>query len=196
MSMLDCFCGMGGVSNGYAKEGYDVTGIDNIDAPNLLGYNHKFIQSNILDLDGKDFQGYDVIWGSPPCREFTPCATVFGHRWKKTPNLENGLKLVHAFLKFVEDAKPKIWIMENHPNLIKHIELEPLFVGQLSKGMRRAFWSNKQLFFLMPTSNKPSIWKHSWDTKIRSWQRAKIPIGCSRAFARACKELCVSPKRE
>jgi len=188
MNFLDCFCGMGGVSDGFALEGFDVTGIDIVDAPKMLGYKYRFIQVDMLALKGEDFRGFDVIWGSPPCREQSPCCKVWGHRWKVKPNLESNLNLIDGFLKFVKEAEPKIWIMENHPNLQKHLSIKPLFIGKLSKGMRRSFWSNIDLKFLFPSSNKPSIWKHNWDTKLRSWQRAKIPLPCSRAFAKACKE--------
>lgn len=186
LKMLDCFCGMGGVSDGFAKEGYDVTGIDIVDAPKILSYKHKFIQADMLELDGKEFQGYDVIWGSPPCREFTPLVDCFSHRWKKPPNLDEGLETVNAFLKFVESAKPKIWIMENHPRLAQHIPIKPIFKGKLSKGMRRVFWGNFPSFLLLG-SMKPSIWQAYNNHKTRSWDRAKIPLACSLAFARACK---------
>ncbi len=43
LKMLDCFCGMGGVSDGFILEGFDVTGIDIVDAPKMLGYKHRFI---------------------------------------------------------------------------------------------------------------------------------------------------------
>jgi len=188
MKMLDCFCGMGGVSDGFALEGFDVIGIDIVDAPKILDYKHKFILADMLILKGEDFRGYDVIWGSPPCREQSPCAKVWGHRWKKPPNLKENLNLIKAFLEFVRVAQPKIWIMENHPNLAQRIEQKPIFIGKVSKGMRRAFWSNQQLFFLNPSTTKQSIWKGKFNNKIRSWQRAKIPLPCSRAFAQACKD--------
>lgn len=187
LKMLDCFCGMGGVSDGFAMEGFDVTGIDIVDAPKMLGYKHRFVQADMLMLKGEDFRGYDVIWGSPPCREFTPMVTCFGKNWKKPPRIQDGLKLVDCFLTFIQRAEPKIWIMENHVNLAKHIHIRPQFVGKLSKGMKRAFWGNCP-DFLFPMSNKPSIWKAYNNHKTRSWERSKIPLACSTAFARACRE--------
>jgi site-specific DNA-cytosine methylase len=183
LKMLDCFCGLGGASEGFHREGFDVTGIDIVN----VGYPYRFILANMLSLDGKAFQGYDVIWGSPPCREFTPMITCFAKNWKKAPNLQEGLKLVDCFLTFIQRAKPRFWIMENHPNLAKHIHTRPQFVGKLSKGMRRAFWGNCP-DFLFPMSNKPSIWRNYNNHKTRSWERAKIPLACSQTFARACKE--------
>lgn len=185
--MLDCFCGMGGVSDGFALEGFDVTGIDIVDAPQKLGYKHKFIQADMRELDGKDFQGYDVVWGSPPCREFSPVVDCFSQNWKEPPNLEHGLATVRHFLQFAQDAAPRIWVMENHPNLAQHLTLQPQATLKLSRGMRRAFWGDFPRF-LNPLTTKPSIWKHTWNRKLRSWQRAKIPLPTSQAFAQACKQ--------
>jgi site-specific DNA-cytosine methylase len=186
-TLLDCFCGMGGTSDGFSMEGFDVTGIDIVDAPKMLGYKHRFIQADMLSLKGEDFKGYDVIWGSPPCREFTSCVEPFSHRWKKPPNLQEGLALVNSYLWFIQSAKPGIWIMENHPNLKKHVIYRSRFTGKLSNGMRRSFWGNFPIFML-PSSNKKSIWKGKYNNKTRSWERAKIPLACSRAFAKACHE--------
>ena len=68
--LLDCFCGLGGVSDGFALEGFEVLGIGIINMVQL-GYRHRFIQVDFLTLKGEDFRGYDIIWGSPPCRDFT-----------------------------------------------------------------------------------------------------------------------------
>jgi len=192
-TLLDCFCGIGGVSDGFAVEGFDVTGIDIVDAPKMLGYKHKFIQADMLTLKGEDFRGYDVIWGSPPCRDFSRIATTDRKfwrgkwvEWKNPANPERGLKLVNAFLKFVENAKPILWIMENVPNLEKHLVLKPTQISYIGATMKRAFWGNFPVF-LMPMSEKVRA-KSSYNSPIGAWERARIPLACSRAFAKACKE--------
>jgi site-specific DNA-cytosine methylase len=88
--MLDVGCGRGGMSNGFAAEGFDVTGIDIVDAPNLLGYPYKFVQGDIRNLDGSQFRGFDVIHGSMPCRNFSIIAKTLGQYWKNPPNIEAG----------------------------------------------------------------------------------------------------------
>jgi DNA (cytosine-5)-methyltransferase 1 len=203
LKMLDCFCGMGGVSDGFAMEGFDVTGIDIIDAQVKLGYKHKFIQADMLMLNGEDFRGFDVIWGSPPCRDFSVIAHV-GHgskrsntkgkwAWKVPPNPQEGLKLVKAFLTFVGNAKPRIWIMENVPNLARYLNIKPRVISKIEPTKKRAFWGNFP-HFLIPMSEGRYIGRSSKGRayciqgKHRSWLRAKIPLACSRAFAKACKE--------
>src|SRR3989304_2755191 len=88
--LLDIFCGLGGVSDGFALEGFDVTGIDIEDMPSK-GYKHRFIRADIRDLKGEDYQGYDVIWGSPPCRDFSILGTCFGMKWKRKTDPNYGL---------------------------------------------------------------------------------------------------------
>ena len=189
---------MGGDSDGFALEGFDVTGIDIVDAPKMLGYKHRFIQADILELWGYNYQGYDVIWGSPPCRDFSQLTHVGGlsHRknnvkwaWKDPPNPERGLKLVLAYLDFVKKASPHFWIMENVPGLTKYLKEEPRQISKIERTKKRAFWGNYPNF-LMPCATGRNLVKgiHNIQGKYRSWKRAKIPLTCSRAFARACKE--------
>ena len=200
-SLLDLFCGLGGVSDGFAAEGFDVLGIDIVDAPNKLGYKHKFIHADIRDLKGEDYRGYDVIWGRPPCRDFGILAKTLGHAtWKNPPSPENGLKIVDAFLKFVKEANPTFWVMENVTGLTEYLKQKPRANRvPISPTMFRSFWGNYPTF-LFPTDGR----KGKLATKVNgkqshmringkipkweSWERAKIPLACSRAFAVACKE--------
>jgi site-specific DNA-cytosine methylase len=195
MKMLDCFCGMGGVSDGFAQEGFDVLGTDIEPAPEKLGYKHKFFQANFVNLKGSDFTEFDVIWGSPPCRDFSKMARVSkGSKrrdgtlwaWKDPANPERGLILVKAYLKFVKDAKPRFWIMENVPFLEMYLHIKPNQISNIERTMKRAFWGNYPTF-LLPTIQGKRI-KMDIGGKLRSWERAKIPITISRAFARAIKE--------
>jgi site-specific DNA-cytosine methylase len=199
LKMLDCFCGMGGVSDGFALEGFDVTGIDIEDAPEKLGYKHKFIQADITTLKGDDFCGYDVIWGSPPCRNFSIIAETLGYTWKVKPNPEAGLTLVRAYRDFVEQAQPHFWIMENVSLLRKHYKTEKAqFTAPLGKSMYRSFWGNFPPF-LMSRGTKVltrqmangKMTHFKGERGLANWSRAKIPLSCSRAFAFACKEALI-----
>lgn len=184
---------MGGVSDGFALEGFDVTGIDIVDAPKMLGYKHRFIQADMFSLKGEDFRGFDVVWGSPPCRDFTAFSDEYKHplngimKWKKPKNPKKGMELVDCFLSFVKQANPKIWIMENVPGLANHLKLKPNQKSSIGKTMRRCFWGNYP-YFLMPMDANKKPLSFFGNHKTRSWERAKIPLACSRAFAKACKE--------
>ena len=191
--LLDCFCGMGGVSDGFAMEGFDVTGIDIVDAPKMLGYKHKFIQADMMTLKGEDFRGYDVIWGSPPCRDFSKQAKWLGRKWvHNPPNPEKGLKLVHSFLEFVVNASPRLWILENVRGLKNYLQERPILETRLTVAKHHCFWGNFP-YFLMPLTevtyhDRTGQMKIGTNNKLGTWMRAKIPLACSRAFARACKE--------
>ena len=192
MKMLDVCCGMGGVSEGFTLEGFSVTGIDIEDAPNKLGYKFPFIQADIRSLNGKDFRGYDVIWGSTPCRNFTKLPD-HGNRkdgvlfkWKVPKNPEAGLELVNAFLRFVEGAQPKFWILENVSGLANYLDLKPRAIdSQIKGGKRHVFYGNFPSL-LIPQCE--AMQTELVQGKLRSWIRAKIPLSCSRAFAKACRE--------
>jgi site-specific DNA-cytosine methylase len=199
MKMLDLCCGSGGMSEGFAIEGFDVTGIDIIDAKALFGYKYNFIQADLLNLKGQDYQGFDVIHASPPCRDFSNLAHVGrgSHRrdgsfwkWKDVPNIERGLKLVTACVTFIEDARPRIWILENVPNLEKYLTIKPRFTkARLGDTMIRSFWGNFPTFLLHQTSKQEVMSKTRMDGKIGAqWKHAKIPLSCSLDFARACKQ--------
>ncbi len=181
MKALDCFCGLGGWSEGLVAVGFEVEGIDIID----VGYPYSIILEDIRALCGQDFRGYDLIVGSPPCRDFTKLACGIGkYTWKSKPDIARSLKLVLHFMKFVRDAKPKYWLMENNPFLAKYIG-EPVVTARLAPTMVRSFWGN-YLGFLIPMQNT-RLKTEMVSGKLRSWQRAKIPVCVSKALGEAVR---------
>jgi len=190
LKFLDCFCGLGGASEGFFREGFDVTGIDIVN----VGYPYRLILGDMTKLKGEDFKGYDVIWGSPPCRDFTRIpdhalrADGEKWRWKVPKDRENGLLKVRAFLKFVEDAKPIFWVMENVSGLAECLpDIKPrAYNCKILNGKRHVFYGNYPSFLMPMTVNDKLIFNYGG--KLRAWERARIPLACSQAFARACKE--------
>lgn len=196
--LLDCFCGMGGVSDGFALEGFDVTGIDIVDAPKMLGYKHKFIQADMQDWFSIDidYSQFDVMWASPPCRDFSNMAYMGKgsvHKdgskfaWKIPPNPNEGLKLVKAFLDLIDWITPTFWVLENVQGLSKYLDMAPRAIGSKIKGGKHhVFYGNFPSLLIPQTEAKINIIHQQG--KLRSWERAKIPLACSRAFAKACRE--------
>ena len=200
---LDLFCGLGGMSDGLATEGFEVLGVE-ID-PRIAGlYDHPVIVADVRDLDPTEFAGYDLIVGSPPCRDFSSLARMWGHTWKRPPDPEGvGLSLVNAFLNFIAVAKPKFWIMENVPGLCSYLELQPRFKVKLGQTMKRCFWGNFPSFLVPRDMNKKPFFKRDKNRMRRrsirhkkiledvpgwlsdQWERARIPLPFSRALGKA-----------
>lgn len=120
-SVLDLFCGCGGLSLGFEMAGFDVKlAIDNWeDALVTYRHNHKgtqAINADLLNLDPKevevkyDVHDIDVIIGGPPCQGFS----VAG---KRIIDDERN-KLYKSFVRFVEHFKPEAFVMENVPNIL------------------------------------------------------------------------------
>ena len=188
MKFLDCFCGLGGASEGFHREGFDCTGIDIVD----MGYPYKLIVADMRMVKGEDFRGYDVIWGSPPCVDFSTASCPNKTRVGRTaPDPDKGLKLLEAFRRVVDEAQPIYWFMENVFRATKFYTREkPALIFYTSIKGKRALWSN----FTFPLMNdiRPQRRLEEEYKKLKWWKqsalKAKIPLACSLAFARACKE--------
>ena len=77
-------------------------------------------------------------------------------QWKKPPNLEEGLETVRVYLKFVRQANPRIWIMENVDGLAKHLPIKPRAFGAKIKGNKRhVFYGNFPSILIPQTSCIP-----------------------------------------
>lgn len=195
MKALDLFCGLGGWSDGLSVEGFEILGVE-INPEIAALYKHQVIIEDVRNLDGKEFKGYDLIVGSPPCRDFSEIARVFGHRWKKPPNPERGLTMVHAFLRIVEEAKPTYWLMENVPNLNKFLDLKPKVETHIAPSMKRCFWGDFPFFLITQDHSKFRFLKRTkkgmrravYVGKHEQWKRAKIPLPVARALGRAVRE--------
>ena len=120
-SVLDLFCGCGGLSLGFEMAGYNVKlAIDNWEDA-LITYrkNHKgtkTLNADLLNLNPQiveqecDIHDIDIIIGGPPCQGFS----VAGKRIID----DDRNKLYKSFVRFVEHFKPKAFVMENVPNIL------------------------------------------------------------------------------
>lgn len=120
-TVIDLFCGCGGLSQGFIDAGYKVTlGIDKWkDAIETFNYNHKNskgIVADLLDLEpdvvskNENIKEVDVIVGGPPCQGFS----IAG---KRIVDDERN-QLYKTFVNFVDYFNPKAFLMENVPNIM------------------------------------------------------------------------------
>jgi len=191
MKVLDLFCGLGGWSDGFASEGYEVLGIE-IEPKIAKLYKHPVIVADVRTLNGEMFKGFDMIVGSPPCRDFSQLRFL-DFRWKRKADPNYGLQFVNAFLRIIDEAKPNFWLMENVPNLANYLDIKPVQKSRLGKTMIRCFWG-KYPQFLIPMSNKHTVRGRKHLTykgldHLESWLNAKIPFPVATALAKACKDI-------
>lgn len=120
-TVIDLFCGCGGLSLGFEQAGFDVQlGIDNWkDALITFRHNHqgsKILCADLMQLDPNDVQKaienrkVDIIIGGPPCQGFS----VAGKRIID----DDRNKLYKSFVKMVAHFKPKAFVLENVPNIL------------------------------------------------------------------------------
>ncbi|MGD9962668.1 MAG: DNA cytosine methyltransferase [Thermoplasmata archaeon] len=122
--VMDLFCGAGGFSEGFRQAGFDVVfGIDHwkpaCDTHELNGLGETG-QYDLLNYGPEDMLvlhkklrrkvgTIDVVIGSPPCTEFS-----FAKNGGKG-DIDKGMLLVNAHLRFISIFKPRYWLMENVP---------------------------------------------------------------------------------
>lgn len=120
-SVLDLFCGCGGLSLGFKQAGYEtLLGIDHwsdaIETFNNNHHNRCGIVADLIDVTPQEISNasgvkqVDLIIGGPPCQGFS----IAG---KRIIDDERN-KLYKAFVNFVEYYKPKAFLMENVPNIV------------------------------------------------------------------------------
>lgn len=121
ITVLDLFCGCGGLSKGFEEAGYNILiGVDfEQSALNTFNYNHKTAKGIRLDLSKPesfdeidsllDGRSLDVIIGGPPCQGFS----LTGPR-----NFDDDRnKLYLAMIETVRRYKPKAFVIENVPGM-------------------------------------------------------------------------------
>lgn len=127
-SVVDLFCGAGGLTHGFILEGFRViAGIDLDSACKYpFEYNNRsrFIEKDVADLSPDELlelypsDDTKILAGCAPCRPFS--------KYTQGLNSRNGGEwgLLHSFADLVRDVRPEIVTMENVPQLKKHGVLE------------------------------------------------------------------------
>lgn len=120
MKVIDLFSGIGGLSEGFRKKGFDIVVANEIDKeiaesyhqnfPETLMINKDITKINISDVFEK-YKDSDVVLGGPPCQGFS-------QKGKRLSLKDPRNYLFRYFAKVVEYVRPQYFVMENVPNLL------------------------------------------------------------------------------
>ena len=139
IKVIDLFCGIGGLSHGFVREGFNVVaGIDfepSCEYPYEVNNNAKFISKDIRDVTSEEI---NQLFGNTKVRILVgcaPCQPFSSYAFKSPDHSENDSKkskwgLLYEFARLIEDTKPEIISMENVPGLLKFDKAD-VFVGFL-----------------------------------------------------------------
>lgn len=132
LNVIDLFCGCGGFSKGFEEAGFAVRfGIDmwkdatitykrNFPAAEVMNEDiTRIVGEDILKMTGLSSEEIDVIIGGPPCQGFS----VSGKRMID----DERNKLYKSYVQIVSEIKPKVFVMENVPGLVR------LFDGKVAE---------------------------------------------------------------
>jgi DNA (cytosine-5)-methyltransferase 1 len=120
-TVVDVFCGAGGLTHGFVREGFNVTAGIDIDTSCQYAYEQnndgaKFIHADIENVTAKDIlalypkSGTRILVGCAPCQPFST------HTNKQREKNEQW-KLVSNFADLILEVQPDIASMENVPRL-------------------------------------------------------------------------------
>lgn len=124
LSLVDFFCGAGGLSLGFIQEGFHVKLANDIEdvCIRTYRYNHPELPaSQVIQGDIKEIvdragayihQDIDVVVGGPPCQGFSEA-----NRQRVIDDPRN--KLYKYFVRAVEQIAPRFVVMENVKGMLK-----------------------------------------------------------------------------
>ncbi len=136
VSCVDLFCGAGGLTHGFVKEGLPVVAGIDLDAACRYPYeknnNSVFLERDVSELEPEEIEALfgeaeiRVLAGCAPCQPFS----TYSQRYELDRNERWGL--LYEFARLAEGTRPEVITMENVPSVQKH-EVFHDFVSDLKK---------------------------------------------------------------
>jgi len=181
-TVLDLCSGLGGASEAFCQAGWTVIRIET--NPDLAYVPFTQVLS-VLDwedwidsIDGR----VDLVWASPPCREFSTAYAAPGPTAQRAgEHFEPNMNVFNACLDIIDFLKPKHWVIENVHGAIGHFR-KPIG-GYQQKIGPFYLWGNFPRI-VMPYSFRHLKSEHdTWsDDPMRANLKAVIPFEISFAL--------------
>lgn len=123
--MVDLFAGFGGASEAMLGH-WELLRFDNnpllANVPRMIVQDIKTIKHTLI-AHRNPMKKIDLIWASPPCREFSNAygspKSIYG-REHGLESYEPDMSLLEAAMEIIEIAKPKYWVIENVVGSIRY----------------------------------------------------------------------------
>lgn len=137
VTVIDLFCGVGGLTCGLQKAGLNV--VAGFDSDNTCKFayeynnNAQFINCDISKIDSSEIRKYynkddiKVLVGCAPCQTFSRQTNKYKDRTK-----DEKWNLLKFYAKHIENIKPDIISMENVPELV-NFDIFQYFINVLEK---------------------------------------------------------------
>ncbi len=119
MNVIDLFAGVGGLSQGFIKAGFNISLANEYDKEIAAAYqyNHphtKVITEDIGKVNLEDWMPFlenaDIVIGGPPCQGFS-------QKGKRMSIDDDRNFMFRHFIEVVRIARPKFFLLENVPNI-------------------------------------------------------------------------------
>jgi DNA (cytosine-5)-methyltransferase 1 len=152
MKALDLFCGAGGLSLGFKKANFQVTGVD-INAAAKETFELNDIGDFILADLSKELveDDCDIVLGGPPCK---PWATI---NTTRRGSYHPDYNLLIRFYDHILSVKPRAFLMENVPALQNRLVFKRQLGRVRKAGYAVDFRSVKYSEFGAPTNRRRLI---------------------------------------
>ena len=138
-SVIDLFCGIGGLSHGFVQEKFNVVAGIDIDESCKFAFeknnNATFITKSISDISSSEINSIyknaeiKILVGCAPCQNFS------SYMFKDKDKESNKWKLLYEFSRLIKEVQPEIISMENVSQLLnfKKAPVFADFIGELKK---------------------------------------------------------------
>lgn len=137
-SVVDLFCGIGGLTHGLQRAGLNVAAGIDIEESCRFAYERNnaaiFINEDVSALSSDVVRAFfphnevSILVGCAPCQPFSKYST----RYRKNGRTGNKWKLLNSFLNLTTDILPNVLSIENVPNL-QHEAIFSDLIGTLER---------------------------------------------------------------